>query len=223
MAAAEGENVTGSAEDAELADILDSAETVPPPSPADPGDVVDAEIVDDPNVVDIHEPRDERRSRREKANSRPPLVDEWQKWFADVLIRAGTDWYLSMAFADIDDEQVSERDLAQLRLSDEERNRIAKPFAELANKLKVTRKYGRTIVATTGTFESLLTLGQWVSRVRRISLKYRARSGSASHSESVTVQGKVVPPNGDTGSGPPASNGHVREGDHIGLFNPGTG
>lgn len=105
-----------------------------------------------------------------------PSIDEWMDFFSRIFLRVICDWYISFAFRGIDEELLTDREIDRLQLSDEERKRIAVPLAELSNKSKLMRKYGRTIVASGGAFDALLTLGTWASRVNRIASKYRKRT-----------------------------------------------
>lgn len=184
--------------------------------PGDPGEKIDAQIPQPENVVDIKAPRSRRTRNENDANARPPTASEWQEWFSKVLIRAGTNWWLSHAFEGIDENLLSDREVARLNLSDQECDSIAKPFAELANKLKITRKYGRTLIATTSSFDSLITLGQWFSRVNRIARKYRRQ-------QDATVQGEVISEH--SRPNPPPASGSNGNGEARGysLYNPGTG
>jgi len=104
-----------------------------------------------------------------------PSLDEWMDFFSRIALRVLCDWYISFAFRGIDEEWLSDREIDRLQLSDEERKRIAVPLAELSNKSKVMRKYGRTIVASGGAFDALIALGTWASRVNRVANKYRKR------------------------------------------------
>lgn len=110
------------------------------------------------------------------ARSTPPRADEWQDFWSRTILRLGTDFYIDRAFSDIDEDWLSEREIRRIRLAPDERDRIAKPLAELSNKLKFTRKHGRTIIATAGSIDSLIQLGMWMNRVNRIARKYRLQT-----------------------------------------------
>lgn len=105
-----------------------------------------------------------------------PSIDEWMDFFSRILLRVVCDWYISFAFRGIDEDLLTDREIDRLQLTDEERKRIAVPLAELSNKSKVMRRYGRTIVASGGAFDALLTLGTWASRVNRIASRYKTRT-----------------------------------------------
>jgi hypothetical protein len=131
----------------------------------------------------IAEPAEEpKRSRRTKtpepdgerdAKTGPPDIHEWMDFFSKVLLRFICDWYISWAFSGIDEDLLSDREIERIQLSDDERKRIARPFAELSYKSKFMRKHGRTIVASGGAFDALVALGAWTARVNRISKKYK--------------------------------------------------
>lgn len=143
-----------------------------------------------------------------------PSIDEWMDFFSRIFLRVVCDWYISFAFRGIDEEVLSDREIDRLQLSDEERKRIAVPLAELSNKSKVMRRYGRTIVASGGAFDALITLGTWASRVNRIAHKHRPK----------VHQGRVV--NERFGSGPQEADGtEGSNGGRVGgawtIINPG--
>jgi hypothetical protein len=110
------------------------------------------------------------------ASKNIPSLDEWMDFFSRIFLRVVCDWYISFAFRGIDEELLTDREVDRLQLTEEERKRIAVPLSELSNKSKVMRKYGRTIVASGGAFDALITLGTWASRVNRIASKYKKRN-----------------------------------------------
>lgn len=204
------DTVSGTAEP-----IIGEAEDIPP---GDPGAMMDEEI-SSANVVPIGDATGGGR-KEDKAKSTPPRVDEWQDFFSRIVIKAGTDWYLSHAFAGIDEEALSPREVKNITLTAEERERIAKPFAEFANKLKWTRKHGRAIVASAGSVDSLITLGQWFSRVNRIARKHhRRQQGETIPGEVFTHEHSGPDTTAGNGSGPPPNGVSGR----IQFFQPGTG
>lgn len=170
-------------------DFFDPGPEDSPTIPDDPGEIIDGVIVDDdePKVPEIPDPapREGRKPGRRaskddgKPRSGPPVLDEWMDFFSRIIIRLGTEWYINHAFHGIDENLLSEREIKSLRMSQEERDRIAKPFAELANKAKITRKHGRSIIALTDSAETLVSLGMWVSRVNRIASKYKPKEGKS--------------------------------------------
>ena len=118
-----------------------------------------------------------RQRRRElepaAASTGIPKIDEWMTFFSHVLIRTATDFVIDMAFRGVDEALLTDREINSIRLSDEERDRIAKPFAEFAYKNRFARKHGREIISTAGSIDSLLQLGLWYTRVARLASKYR--------------------------------------------------
>lgn len=142
------------------------------------GDIIDGEIVDDEKpkrssrLKTGHVFR-EPSAKADTPRSTPPSLDDWMDFISRVLIRAATDFYIDAAFRDIDEEWLTDREVERIKLTEVERNRIAKPLAELAHKTKFTRKHGRSIIAAAGSVDSLIQLGMWFSRVNRIANKYR--------------------------------------------------
>lgn len=141
-----------------------------------------------------------------------PTIDEWMDFFSRILLRVVCDWYISFAFRGINEDLLTDREIDRLQLTDEERKRIAVPLAELSNKSKVMRRYGRTIVASGGAFDALITLGTWASRVNRIASRYKTR----------TVKGSVYERTGqDAQEGTAAgANGGRVDGEWV-IINPG--
>lgn len=117
--------------------------------------------------------RDAKELETVAAQTGMPKIDEWMDFFSRVLIRTATDFAIDMAFRGIDEDLLSDREIDRVRLSDEERHRIAKPMAEFAYKNKFARKHGREILATAGSIDALLQLGVWYTRMSRIAQKYR--------------------------------------------------
>lgn len=192
--------------DEELADV--EAE------PASPLFTETGDFIEEPRlrskVLPTPPPRD--------ASKGMPALDEWMDFFSRIFLRVICDWYISFAFRGVDESALSDREIDRLQLSDEERKRIAVPLSELSYKSKLMRKHGRTIIASGGAFDALITIGMWASRVNRIAARYRPR----------TVQGKVF---GRDSSGPDAqANGtegaEGSNGGRIGnwtIYNPNAG
>lgn len=144
-----------------------------------------------------------------------PSIDEWMDFFSRIFLRVVCDWYISFSFRGIDENVLTDREVDRLQLSDEERQRISVPLAELSNKSKVMRKYGRTIVASGGAFDALVTLGTWASRVNRIANRHRPK----------VAQGKVINrerfgPGTPEANGANGANGGRVEPDWT-IYNPG--
>lgn len=150
----------------------------------------------------------------------PPAADEWLDFFSRIILKIGMELYTDFAFRGIDESVVTDIDLKRIQVRKEERDTIARPFAELATKTKWTRKHGRQIVAATDSLESAMTLGIWMRRVNRIAKKYRPKK---EHKSQVRIReprndGDFRP---DQGSVQGSRNGKVPDG--YGLYNPGSG
>lgn len=215
--------------------------------PDDPGDIVDAEILDEPAGRHSRKLTSDRPAPLDRgAKSGQPNIDEWQHFFSKVIIRLATDWYIEYAFRGIDEDMLSEREVERVKLADDERERIARPFAEYSNKSKFMRKHGRMIIASADSIDAALQLGMWFSRVNRIASKYRA-PGTATNRRNkptatraapvfrpqprVYVQPEPVQDDSeqmpDVSAGPreqAQANGHPRRPDVLGpVYNPGSG
>lgn len=115
--------------------------------------------------------------RRSKTSDKPkgtaPNVDEWMDFFSRIVIRFATEWYVDYVFRGVSEDSISDIDAAKLALTDEERDIIARPYAEFANKNPFLKKHGRQIIAFSDSFESTVILGKFYMRVNRIARKYR--------------------------------------------------
>jgi hypothetical protein len=138
-----------------------------------------------------------------------PSITEWEDFFSRILLRVACDWYIQQAFSGVDENLLTDREIQRIQLSDDEKRRIAVPFAELSHKSKVMRKYGRTIIASGGAFDAIITIGTWTSRVNRIARKYKPRN----------IQGRVV--NERTGQSAPAAEGNGFSGANGGRIGEG--
>jgi hypothetical protein len=107
------------------------------------------------------------------------------------VFRTLTNWYIDGAFRGIDEDLLSDREIESIRMTPDERDRIAKPFAEFANKFKWSRKYGRMIISGGGMTDSVIAMVTWQRRVARIARKYRTRTvnGHVSAGQSEPSQG----------------------------------
>jgi hypothetical protein len=208
----------------QLGDVTDSA-TDAEFSGDDTNDVVDAIIVpDEPDAIEAPS-RSRTRSKRDNvppsrtAKAGPPTLDEWQQFFGRVVLRTACDWYITWAFRGVDEDELSDREVERIAMNDDERDRIAVPFAELSNKSKFMRKHGRLVVSSGDSFYALVALGAWASRVNRIAAKHKPK----------IVQGKAQA-NGSAGpsqaNGTPfsegANGGRVPNGPFR-VFGPGSG
>lgn len=179
-----GHVVTDSGTDSTDDGISEPFTDFPPFAEMSDGDVVDAEIVDD-GTSDTTSQAPAERARRSRARETPrtpreaktgpPSLDEWTGFFSRVLLKVATEYYISYAFRGIDEDLLSEREVERLAMTDDERQLIAVPFAEISNKSKFMRKHGRMIVASGDAFNALVVFGMWASRVNRIATKYRPR------------------------------------------------
>ncbi len=202
--------------------VFTDAEPTPTP---DAGAAIDAEIatpVTDPDELNTKPFGKRNRKDEDKAKSTPPTADEWLDFFARIVFRFITEWYVDFVFRGIDDDLVSDHDAAKLLLTEDERRVIARPFAEYANKNPYLRKHGRQIVAFADSFESLVILGQWFSRVNRIARKYSKRVSKPTVNVRPEEKQDV-----NFGQSPQSTsgNGHTPRPDVSGLtvFNPGSG
>lgn len=116
----------------------------------------------------------EPEDKDSKVRSGPPVLNEWQDFFSRIVIRTATDFYIDQAFRGIDEDRLSDHEIERIRMAQEERDRIAHPFAEFANKNKWMRKHGRAIISGAGMSDSFIALGMWYRRVNRIARKYKA-------------------------------------------------
>jgi hypothetical protein len=210
------DDTSSASDDLFVADILGTGpEDVFSEPTTNPDEIIDAEVVDD-DTLKLQPFGSRQRQNNTKAKTGPPTGDEWLDFFSRIVIRFITEWYADMAFHGIDEDIVSEHDAAKLLLTQEERDTIARPFAEFANRNPYLRKHGRQIVAFADSFESMVILGQWFTRVNRLARKYKRMVHKP------TVQGRSES-NGDKQQGP-AGNGHSSEPiTGIGVFNPGSG
>jgi hypothetical protein len=151
-----------------------------------------------------------------EAKASIPSIDEWMDFFSRIVLRVSCDWYIEWAFRGVDENSLTDREVDRVQMTDEERKRIATPFAEFSHKSKFMRKHGRTIVASGGMFDAIVAIGTWTSRVNRIARKHKPQ----------TVQGKVVINDGSGSSQPPPSAGGYTgaNGGRVGewpIHNPG--
>lgn len=134
-------------------------------------DIVDGEVIDEPGSRRLKS--DTPASLDRGAKSGVPNIDEWMHFFSKVVIRLSTDFYIDYAFRDVDEDALSEREIERIRLTDVERDRMARPFAEYSNKSKFMRKHGRMVIASADSIDAVIQMGMWFSRVNRIAAKHR--------------------------------------------------
>jgi hypothetical protein len=117
--------------------------------------------------------RDDLDTDNSDAKSGPPKIGDWQKFISRIVIKYGTDIYMNFMLRDIDETTLTPAELSQLAITAEERNVIARPFAELANKSKLARKHGRMIIASADSVETTMILMKWARTVSRIGNRHR--------------------------------------------------
>lgn len=187
-------------------------------------DAIDAMATAEPAIVptdDEDEPLNKGFGRRRRKNTTDPKVsapnlDEWMDFFSRIVIRFMTEWYVEMVFRGVDDDAISDRDAGRLLLTDEERDTIARPFAEYANKNPFMKKHGRQIVAFADSFESIVMLGRWYARVNRIARKYKPRHQNVP--ANIRVNGNHN--HGNSGESAQGATGGIVN-PQFGIFNPG--
>lgn len=123
-----------------------------------------------------------------------PNLDEWMHFFSRVVIRMAMNFYIDLAFRNIDEDMLSDREIERIRMTDAERDRIARPFAELAYKNKWTRKHGRSIIASADSIDAIVQLGMWYSRVSRIAAKYRGDAPKTRRRPAAQPRMRMRPP-----------------------------
>jgi hypothetical protein len=201
MTEAQQETVTAAAEQG-LAEALQSIQV------ESPGTVSD-EVLPYTDYGTYPEDPVEVPNKDADAKAGPPKLGEWQDFFSRIVIKYGTNWYMDMMLRDIDPALLKPSDLAALSLSADDRKKIARPFAELATKSAVAKKYGRTIVSSADSVESAMILAKWARTVSRIGKKYRpAKQPKAVRTQQHQHSQQVVPSqnghgsaNGNLGSG----------------------
>lgn len=210
-----GENIYGPVDgDQPTGPVLNQAPQVQPVSgPVPVGEEIDSAI--DRPLVDPEKPR----RPADEIKTTPPTGDEWLDFFSRIILKVGMELYTDFAFRGIDDSIVTDQDLNRIKVKKDERDVIARPWAQFAAKNKWTRKHGREIVAATDSIESLMTLGIWMRRVNRIAKKYRPKK-----QQQLRPQARIrEESHGDIGQDAGAirgfSNGQVPEG--YGIYNPG--
>jgi hypothetical protein len=188
--------------------------------------IVDAIIVPDDEAEEASSKSGSRRKPLESAKTDkpraakagPPSLDEWTRFFSRVLLRVVCDWYISWAMRGVDEDALTDREIERLVLTDDEKQTIAVPFAELSNKSRFMRKHGRLIVSSGDSFNAIVVLGAWFSRVNRIAAKHKPK----------VVKGQTVN-HEHNGQSTPQGNGYSEAGTNGGRVDsrfrifPGTG
>src|SRR5579864_670618 len=168
---------------------------------------------------------DPEKLQRDKLKTGPPDATEWLDFFSRIVLKVGMNSYIDLMFRDIDEERVTDADLAKIKVSKEERDAIARPLAEYATKNPYTRKHGRQVVALTDSIESLMTLGIWMRRVNRVAKKYRPVKPKTIRASAVHIREAST----SESNGSPSANGvggtqggYIRP-DYGPIINPGSG
>jgi hypothetical protein len=188
----------------------------PPTPPDEIGAMLDAAIEEGPRDIPLIDPE---KPQRTETKTTPPAADEWLDLFSRVVLKVGIDLYIDFAFRGIDDSLVSEADLRRIQVKREERESIARPFAEFCAKNATTRKYGRQIVALTDSAESLVTLGIWTRRVNRVARKYRP---AKTPRNVLRPQAHIRESNADIGQNAGTGPNGNQPGGYT-IYNPGAG
>ena len=181
------------------------------------GRAIDREIAAEKPLLD---PEKSRRG----VDTGIPDKDEWLDFFSRIVLKVGLELYTDFAFRGIDAEVVSESDLRRIKVSKEERDIIARPFAEYSTKNKFLRKHGREIVAFADSLESLVTLGIWMRKVNRIASKYRPKKENRQRNLRLKPERGFAHEH-DGQNARPGTNGSEPGDDYIvpTIFNPGSG
>lgn len=172
-----------------------------------------------------------RKTVAGKAKTGAPSVDEWQDFIGRIVLTTVTDLYLDFALKGISD-QLTDRELRQVRLSKQDLKEMAAPIATLAQGSKFAAKRGRALIAASDSIEAVIVMVLWMKKVNKIAKKYRPQRPAR------TIRGNVVNsqtqqeeqnygPNGQVqgqGFGQPGSGfGDAGTGISYPLHNPGTG
>jgi hypothetical protein len=153
----------------------------------------------------------EKPEQGPKPKAGPPTLDEWQDFFARVVFLTLAEWYVSWAFRGIPEEVISDEDLQRCVLSREERQVIAQPLSELANKSSIARKHGRQVIAFFESAEAFILIGMWMAKVHRVASKYKPKKEG---------RRERLGPDAPAGNG---ANTRPAFDPSIQVFNPGTG
>jgi hypothetical protein len=181
------------------------------------GRAIDRELEKEKPLLDPEKPR-------RAVDSGIPDKDEWLDFFSRIVLKVGLELYTDFAFRGIDSDVVSDADLRRIKVSKEERDIIARPFAEYSTKNKFLRKHGREIVAFADSLESLVTLGIWMRKVNRIAAKYRPKKENRKQNIRLKPERGFSHEHAGQNAGPGA-NGTEPGPDVIipTIFNPGSG
>lgn len=169
------------------------------------------------------------RTKSKRATTKAPSLDEWQDFIGRIVLTTLTDFYLDFALKGISD-QLTDRELRQVRLSKQDLKDMAAPIATLAQGSKFAQKRGRALIAASDSIEAVIVMVLWMKKVNKIAKKYRP----VQQRQPRTVRGNVVNTqtqpqetnNGPTGQFQEQGPGYGDAGPGVGgfpLFNPGAG
>jgi len=174
-----------------------------------------AEQASTPNLVE----KPDRVSNVSDVKTGPPSATEWQDFFGRFLIRLIVNGYISMVLGDLVDE-LTPAEAKAIYLSKEDMREIAAPFASVAVKSPVAKKYGRTIIGLSDSYESVFDLVLWMRRVNRIAKKHKKANQPQQRiqpqPQNVEIHDEVA--NGFDRGQVDGSGAGI-----IGVFNPGGG
>lgn len=186
----------------------------------------------------VEKPERSGKVDRSQARSGPPSVDEWQDFIGRIVLKTLLEGYVTLMLRDCD---LSPREEAYIALSKEELKELAAPFAGFANKNKVLRKHGRSIVAAADSYEAFVALAIWLRRVNKVARNHRPElaekraAKKAAHAAQhqakqeqaapnvTSLQERLVSSNGTTGPNEGNGNGPRPAAVPDGFVNPGTG
>lgn len=170
------DSATDAAAEFEAIDV----ETIDVSSENSPFDDVTLEIEDAPEKP--------RKTVGGKPKTGAPSVDEWQDFIGRIVLTTLTDFYLDYALKGISD-QLTDRELRQVRLSKQDLKDMAAPIATLAQGSKFAAKRGRALIAASDSIEAIIVMVLWMKKVNKIAKKYRPQRAAQPR----TVRGNVVP------------------------------
>jgi hypothetical protein len=156
--------------------------------------------------------------KKETPKAGPPSLDEWQAFIGRFVVRTLTDAYLSYALRDIEAE-LTPRERDMISLSKEDISELSAPLATLANKNRLARKHGRSIIAAADSYESVIAMAMWMRRVNKIAKKYRPSKPKANR----VIRGEYQEGMNNGSHGPYEGEGPEFQPPGFGVFNPGSG
>lgn len=184
---------------------------------------------DDLELTPEDAPERPRKTVSGKAKTGAPSVDEWQDFIGRIVLTTVTDLYLDYALKGISD-QLTDRELRQVRLSKQDLKDMAAPIATLAQGSKFAQKRGRQLIAASDSIEAVIVMVLWMKKVNKIAKKYRPQSPKRTIRGNVVNQTEERYENGPAGSmgeqgyGPGGPGfGDAGTGVSYPLHNPGTG